>query len=459
MHASAARAGTTGQPVGHRIRRHRPRRPPSGDREPGFPGRGGASGQDQSDPVLTLTEGRYFLYTSGVPGSPPVNVPVASATDFGDWSPITDALPVLPRWAVPGYTWAPDVHRFGSSYVLYFTAMVVLTKPAMECIGIATGTAPDGPFTPASTPFICQVDQGGSIDPRVFTDADGTNWMLWKSDQNIGGANTPTKMWSQRLSSDGLGLVGRPALLMGPDEPWQGTIVEAPDMVEVDGDYWVFYSGNWFNQPTYAIGAARCAGPPGPCADIVSLPLLGSNDQGQGPGEASVFADSSGVWMLYSPWRSLAPHPDFLPTGVHHPDRVHPHLGLSGRRRAAAQPRRPHCPDPADGPVTWLPAQSAQLGGDRLAVGLALGGLHHLAGEEPGQLVLARRGTDATRRDGRPTPRPRQATRESSVIASNPLAAAMAAGSPPPAASRSASTALAWVAVSDPEASMVNSPT
>ncbi len=34
-------------------------------------------------------------------------------------------------------------------------------------------------------------------------------------------------------------------------------------------------------------------------------------------------------------------------------------------------------------------------------------------------------------------------------MASNPLAAAMAAGSPPPAASRSASTALAWVAVSD----------
>ena len=35
-------------------------------------------------------------------------------------------------------------------------------------------------------------------------------------------------------------------------------------------------------------------------------------------------------------------------------------------------------------------------------------------------------------------------------MASKPLSAAMAAGSPPPAASRSASTALAWVAVSDP---------
>jgi hypothetical protein len=99
---------------------------------------------------------------------------------------------------------------------------------------------------------------------------------------------------------------------MVPDEGWQGTIVEAPDMVEVNGNYWVFYSGNWFDQPAYAIGAARCVGPQGPCLDVSPLPLLGSNGQGQGPGEASVFADSSGVWMLYSPWRSQAPHPDFL---------------------------------------------------------------------------------------------------------------------------------------------------
>ena len=99
--------------------------------------------------------------------------------------------------------------------------------------------------------------------------------MLWKSDQNIGGSTTPTTLWSQPLTADGLGLIGTPAALMGPDEPWQGTIVEAPDMVEVGGTYWLFYSGNWFNQDAYAIGAARCAGPAGPCADTSPLPLLG----------------------------------------------------------------------------------------------------------------------------------------------------------------------------------------
>jgi len=117
-------------------------------------------------------------------------------------------------------------------------------------------------------------------------------------------------MWSQRLSSDGTQLLGSPSLLLSPDEAWQGTIVEAPDMVQVGGTYWVVYSGNWYNQPAYAIGAARCDGPAGPCRDVSPTPLLATNLQGQGPGEASVFHDDAGVWMLYSPSRSVAPLPE-----------------------------------------------------------------------------------------------------------------------------------------------------
>jgi GH43 family beta-xylosidase len=290
--------------------------PPPPNPQPLSPGMPVGSDQYESDPLLYLSHGHYYLYTSGIPGSRAINVPVASATTFGDWTPSTDALPVLPPWAVPDFTWAPDIHQFGSSYVLYFTALVKGTSPAMQCIGAATGTSPVGPFTAEATPFICQTDQGGTIDPRVFTDSDGTRWMLFKSDQNIGGANAPTKMWSQRLTSDGLGLIGQPALLMQPDEPWQGTIVEAPDMVKVGGSYWMVYSGNWFNQTDYAIGMARCAGPAGPCADTSPTPLLGSNAQGVGPGEASLYQDQSGVWLLYSPWRSLAPQPDIPPRPV-----------------------------------------------------------------------------------------------------------------------------------------------
>ncbi len=291
--------------------------PPPPDPHPLSPGLLVGSDQYESDPFLYRSHSRYYLYTSDIPGPPVLNVPVATATSFGSWTPSTDALPVLPPWAEPGFTWAPDVHQFGSGYVLYFTALVKGSTPAMQCVGVASGPSPLGPFTPKSTPFICQTDQGGTIDPRVFTDSDGTRWMLFKSEQNIDGASTPTKMWSQRLTPDGLGLLGQPSELMPPDEPWQSTIVEAPDMVKVNGTYWVVYSGNWFNTPDYAIGAARCAGPAGPCADISATPLLGSNTQGAGPGEASLYEDATGIWLLYSPWRSLAPQPDIPPRPVY----------------------------------------------------------------------------------------------------------------------------------------------
>jgi beta-xylosidase len=178
----------------------------------------------------------------------------------------------------------------------------------MECIGDAISTKLAGPYISAAVPFICQNTMGGSIDPRTFVDADGTTYLLWKSDENsIAGSTANTSVFSQRLSPDGLSLVGQPVRIFGPDEAWQGHIVEAPDLVLVRGSYDLFYSGGWFNQPGYAVGVAPCAGPLGPCIDTSTTPLLSSNAQGDGPGEESVFTDAQGIWLLYTPVRSLLP--------------------------------------------------------------------------------------------------------------------------------------------------------
>jgi hypothetical protein len=149
---------------------------------------------------------------------------------------------------------------------------------------------------------VCQTAQHGTIDPRTFVAPDGTIYLLFKSDDNAPATTIPTNIYAQPLSADGLALLGTPTRIFGPDEPWQGTIVEAPDMVLVKGIYWLFYSGNWFNESAYAIGFARCTGPLGPCADVTAQPLLASNAQGQGPGEESLFENSQGVYLLYSPF-------------------------------------------------------------------------------------------------------------------------------------------------------------
>jgi hypothetical protein len=277
--------------------------------DPATPGLTIDSGADQPDPFMLAQDGRYYLFTSE--DRVPANVPVRTGTRIGTWGPMTDALPDLPAWATPGETWAPDVHRFGDHYMLYFTAAVATGSSASyQCIGDAISTRIQGPYIAAPTPFICQEDQGGSIDPRTFIDADGTPYLLWKSDNNANGAKYgDTNIYSQRLSPDGEHLLGQATRIFGPDESWQGAIVEAPDLTLVRGRYYLFYSGNWFNSSQYAIGAAPCAGPLGPCIDTSSTPLLASNLQGVGPGEASVFTDAEGIWLLYTPFRSTLPLP------------------------------------------------------------------------------------------------------------------------------------------------------
>jgi hypothetical protein len=264
------------------------------------------SGADQPDPFVFVQNGRYYLFTSQ--DQVPQNVPVRAATLFGQWSAPTDALPDPPAWAVPNVTWAPDVAQFGPDYLLYFTAALVGAPQATMCIGDAISTNPAGPYMASPTPFICQQSLGGSIDPRVFVDSNGQPIMIWKSDQNSRSVAN-TQIWSQPLSADGLHLIGSPTVIFGPDEPWQGHIVEAPQMVLVKGIYYLIYSGGWFNNPGYAIGVARCASPSGPCHDTSSSPLLASDPQGAGPGEESVFTNDAGVWMLYTPWCSTLPNP------------------------------------------------------------------------------------------------------------------------------------------------------
>ncbi len=275
--------------------------------DPAQPGFTINSGADQPDPFMYQAGGRYYLFTSQ--DLVPTNVPVRSGTVVGRWGPPTDALPDPPAWAQPGVMWAPDVARFGDHYMLYFSSMLRGVSPGTMCIGDAISTAVAGPYLASPQPFVCQQSLGGSIDPRVFVDASGKPSMVWKSEQNARSYTTDTEIWIQPLSADGMHLLGQPTAIFRPDQSWQGHIVEAPQLVLVRGTYYLFYSGGWFNQPGYSVGAARCAGPTGPCTDVSPSPLLASNAQGQGPGEESVFSNAAGVWLLYTPSRSTLPLP------------------------------------------------------------------------------------------------------------------------------------------------------
>ena len=269
------------------------------------------------DPAVLDIAGRYYLYSSQTGfATPPVSLTTSSGATLFHWNKTGTALAEVPPWAETGFTWAPDVRFVDGRYVMYFNAWAnksLYFQPAepgfsqrAQCIGVATATSPAGPFTPmAGPPLVCQFDHHGAIDPVAWP-ADGRLYLDWKSDDNAN-PSYPQHLWAQGLSSNGLDLIGRRHLLLsGSRHIWNGGLIEAPDMVYVNGTYWLFYSGSWFNTPGYSIGVARCRGPVGPCRPISEHPWLASNSQGAGPGEESLFRNGQGWWIVYNPWSLYA---------------------------------------------------------------------------------------------------------------------------------------------------------
>jgi hypothetical protein len=285
---------------------------------------------DFADPSALPTTDSIFVYSSSTVTTSyaaGAHIPVLELPESSGFEGryLGDALPVLPAWTVPGFQWRPSVWaRPDGTDVLYYATPAVhpldcvynphtagcvqtTTRPSSAmCISRATSSSPSGPFVDDSTSaFICPTAQGGAIDPSVFIAADGTPWLLWKTDGDCCGL--PTTIYSQQLSVDGLSVVGPPHRLIGASQAWEGNLVEGPSMVDSNGTYWLFYSANLWGTPDYGIGIARCASMVGPCIKPLHHPWLSSSTPGQsapGPGGEEFFEIGGAVWMVH---HALAP--------------------------------------------------------------------------------------------------------------------------------------------------------
>ncbi len=273
---------------------------------------------DFPDPFVLPWGGGYFAYATNAKGFA-ANVQMAMSRDGKAWSllmekgRLLDAMPALPAWAAPGRTWAPEVLRMGSRYLLYFTALE--RTSGLQCVGVAVSERdPRGPFVSAAAePLVCQREMGGTIDPHAFKDADGSLHLLFKSDGNNPRFLQPSRIWSQRLSADGLTLTGEPAELIRNSEHWEWRVVESPTMVrDPQGRYVLLFSANHYGWESdqrlsnYAVGYARCASAAGPCVKAPENPILKSmNEPGRclsGPGHQTVFEAGGRQFVVFHAW-------------------------------------------------------------------------------------------------------------------------------------------------------------
>jgi hypothetical protein len=286
---------------------------------------------DFADPFALRTTDSTIAYASTTqsvanPGGAHIPAIVISRDQGFTGTYAGDVLPELPSWTVTGFQWAPAVWaRPQGGYVLYYSTPAthpldcfvhpsaagcvrsVRGPTSAMCISRATAADPLGPFTDDSpSAFVCPVSQGGAIDPSVFVAADGTPWLLWKSDGDC--CNQATTIYSQQLAPDGLSTVGPPHRLLGASQPWEGNLVEGPSMIDVDGVHWLFYSANLWGSADYGIGIARCASVTGPCTKPLDHAWFSTADNGPeadpGPGGQEFWQAGQLVWMVH---HGLAP--------------------------------------------------------------------------------------------------------------------------------------------------------
>ena len=267
------------------------------------------------DAFVLLSGGEFIAYAT----NDGINLPMATSKDLVQWTPVMDpanpgkrldGMPTLASWVKEGATWAPEVQRVGSNYLLYYTANN--RQLDRQCVGVAVATAARGPFVDSATkPLICQAALGGTIDASPFRDQDGKRYLYFKNDGNRVGK--VSEIWGQRLSDDGMSVIGEPVSLARDTKSWEQRLIEAPTMVRTPTGPQLFFSGGYYGWndgqqiSPYGVGYAVCAGALGPCTPSPDNPILHSFNDRQagcvsGPGHQSIFTVGARTFISFHAW-------------------------------------------------------------------------------------------------------------------------------------------------------------
>jgi hypothetical protein len=249
---------------------------------------------DVADPDIAWDGARYVLHSTNTPYG---NVPTWTSTDLGKWTFTGDALPKLPTWAAPGWTWAPSaLRRPDGTWFLFFSAAVrgrtTTGGQPLKCIGAASAPTAKGPFTVLrqwdATPLLCQSSLGGDIDPSTFRNpANGLNYLVTKVDGN--GIGRPTQIENRRLDPSLATFqagMGPSVLLRSTVGTWEKQVIEGPDLVSAGGRLHLLYSE----------GQSLCASTGSAC--VRNGQLLNNSMYGSGAGGASSFTSRTGAPLL-----------------------------------------------------------------------------------------------------------------------------------------------------------------
>ena len=255
------------------------------------------------DPFAFRAKGRYFLTGTS---SPDEGFRIYESVDLVHWTDLGWALRKKPGFWSQGVLVAPEVRLYRGKYYLVYAGMPQNSRPPRVLLGLAVSDVPQGPYRSLYGPWF---DPGYSaIDGDIFVDDDGTPYVYFsKNGQQEGYAYG--KIYGARLSSDLSHTVGNPVELMEASQAWErvnwdkNRCNEGPTVFRRRGTYYMTYSANDTDFPTYGIGYATATNPLGPWTKSAANPILESDMRSgvSGPGHNSIVTSPDGreLFIVY----------------------------------------------------------------------------------------------------------------------------------------------------------------
>jgi len=251
---------------------------------------------DYPDPSVIRVGDEYWATATTSEWAP--LFPLLRSRDLVNWEHVGNIFERRPDWAI-GNFWAPELFEHQGKFYVYYVGR---KRGGPLSLAVATAEKLTGPWRDHG-PLIGQ--DAGSIDAFPIVDADGTRYLIWKEDGNS--RNKPTPLWIQKLSGDGLKLVGEMKEILRNDTDWERNLIEGPAVIR-RGDFWyLFYAGNACcgRGCNYAQGVARAKNLLGPWEKNPGNPLLAGNEKWKCPGHGTLVRDKSGRdWFLYHAYDS-----------------------------------------------------------------------------------------------------------------------------------------------------------
>jgi beta-xylosidase len=240
---------------------------------------------DHPDPSIMRVGDVYWAANTSAEWAP--IFPLFRSTDLKHWQPEGAVFENPPEWATANF-WAPELTNDRGHIRVYYAAR---KRGGPMCVGVASADAPQGPYTDHG-PMVCQ--SAGSIDPSFVRDERGVPYLIWKEDGNS--QNKPTIIYAQETTDDGLKLIGTPHELIRNDVPWEGKVVEGPDIIRHGGMLYLFYAGGACcgRQCDYAVGIARSKNLLGPWQKDPDNPIVKADSEWTCPGHGTAVESKSG---------------------------------------------------------------------------------------------------------------------------------------------------------------------